>query len=54
MIYLQTDDTYFARGHFFPKNHQNTATFKVAELHVSITCQPTRSVTIYAYAGKSM
>lgn len=34
--------------------HQNTATFKVVELHVSITCQPTRSVTIFVYASKSM
>lgn len=39
---------------FPPRYHQNTATFKVAELHVSVTCQLTRSVTTYAYAGKSM
>lgn len=34
--------------------HQNTVTYKMVELHVSITCQPARSVTIFVYIGKSM
>lgn len=54
MIYLEIDSTYSARGHFFSSYHQNTGTFKVVELHITITCQLTRSVTIFVYAGKIM